>query len=155
MPPFTKEQLELHHKLLKSQLQISKPDTPTPTCSFSQAGNVPSIYLSTDSTGISSWIIDSWASDHMIWNFHFFSMYIPSAGNKKVKVVDGSFSAVAGKGTDKVSGRTIGNARESEGLYFLEDGDNSINLSSACLNSVLVDNKFMLWHYRLGHPSFH
>ncbi|KAH0736499.1 hypothetical protein KY285_012206 [Solanum tuberosum] len=139
MPPFTKEQLELHHKLLKSQLQISKPDTPTPTCSFSQAGNVPSIYLSTDSTGISSWIIDSWASDHMIWNFHFFSMYIPSAGNKK----------------DKVSGRTIGNARESEGLYFLEDGDNSINLSSACLNSVLVDNKFMLWHYRLGHPSFH
>ncbi|WMV18963.1 hypothetical protein MTR67_012348 [Solanum verrucosum] len=61
MPSFTKEQLELLHKLLQSQLQISKPDPPTPTCSFSQAGN------------------------------------------KKVKVVDGSFSAVAGKGTIKLT----------------------------------------------------
>lgn len=37
-----------------------------------------------------------------------------------------------------VSGRMIGNAREFEGLYFLEDGDNSVTLISACSKSVLL-----------------
>lgn len=83
--------------------QGSKSDLPTLTCSFSQIGNVPYGILSTDSTSISSWIIDSRAGDHMTWNPHFFSTYIPSARNEKVKIADGSFSTIAGKGTVKLT----------------------------------------------------
>ncbi|KAH0773342.1 hypothetical protein KY290_010479 [Solanum tuberosum] len=107
MPPFTREQLELLHKLLQSQLQTCKPDLSTPTCSFSQIGD------------------------------------------KKVKVADGSFSTIAGKGTAKlmsfmVSGRVIGNAREFKGFYFLEDGDNSswsskFSLFEALITSVVYE----------------
>ncbi|PHT69900.1 hypothetical protein T459_25004 [Capsicum annuum] len=147
-------------------------------------------FFSTDSTSISSWIINSGASHHMTQNSHFLSTYTPLVGNKKVNIVDGSFSAIAGKGTvkltsfltlfdvlhvpklshnllsfgeltqnlnchaildntscvfqDKVLGRMIGNARDSEGLCFLQDGYNSVNFSLVCLNFVLVDNKVML-----------
>lgn len=36
MPPFTKDQLELLHKLIQSQLQTSKQNPSLPTCSFAQ-----------------------------------------------------------------------------------------------------------------------
>ncbi|XP_059289454.1 uncharacterized protein LOC132042971 [Lycium ferocissimum] len=112
--PFTKEQLEILHKLLQSpQFRPSAPNPSNPSCSFAETGN------------------------------------------NKVKIADGSFSAIAGKGTDKVSGKTIGSARESGGLYFLENGNNSLQLNPICLNSTSVLNKVMLWHYRLGHPSFY
>jgi hypothetical protein len=55
------------------------------------------------------------------------------------------------------TGRMIGNAKEKMGLYYFDDGPNlSRQCQSTCLNSVFVskDNDFMLWHYRLGHPSF-
>ena len=55
------------------------------------------------------------------------------------------------------SGRTIGSARENGGLYFLEDGTNPCNLvQNTCFesNSVPSDSEIILWHYRLGHPSF-
>lgn len=82
---------------------ISKTGSPTPTCSFFQAGNVSFTIFSTYSTGISSWIINSGASDHMKWKFHFLLTYISSTGNKKFKVVDGSFLIVVVKGTVKLT----------------------------------------------------
>ena len=55
------------------------------------------------------------------------------------------------------TGRTIGSAKEKDGLYYLDDGPNSSRqCQSTCLNYVYIskDNDIMLWHYRLGHPSF-
>ena len=132
----------------------------------------------------------------------FFSTYTPCAGNRKIRIADGSLSVIAGTGTvkisnyitlhdvlhvpklscnlvsvtqitsslncrvifyssrcefqDMVSGRTIGSARESGGLYFLEDGTESGHLvTNSCFNSISVSNNVMIWHYRLGHLSFY
>ena len=55
------------------------------------------------------------------------------------------------------SGRTIGSARKDGGLYFLQDGTNPCNLGqNTCFEYVSDprDREIMLWHYRLGHPSF-
>ena len=51
----------------------------------------------------------------------------------------------------------IGSAKEKDGLYYFDDGpDSSRQYQSTCLNSFSVskDSDIMLWHYRLGHPSF-
>ncbi|RVW73986.1 Retrovirus-related Pol polyprotein from transposon RE1 [Vitis vinifera] len=85
------------------------------------------------------WIIDSGATDHMTGSSQIFFSYKPCAGNKKIKIADGSLSAIAGKGSvfispsltlhnvlhELTSGRTIGNAREIGGLYFFENGSES------------------------------
>ena len=52
---------------------------------------------------IHSWIIDSRATDHMTNCSKMFSSYSPCVGNKKVKLVDGSLSAIAGMGTIKLT----------------------------------------------------
>lgn len=54
----------------------------------------------------------------------------------------------------------IGSAKQSGGLYFLDDGSDSRRQSqqlSSCFESISVssnNNNIMLWHFRLGHPSF-
>ncbi|RVX03686.1 putative mitochondrial protein [Vitis vinifera] len=68
------------------------------------------------------WIVDSGASDHMTDAHHLFSTYSPCAGNLKVKIADGTLSPVAGKG-DLSSGKTIGSAKEREGLYYFDETD--------------------------------
>lgn len=132
-----------------------------------------------------------------------FSSYKPCAGNKKIKIADGSLSAIAGKGSVFISpsltlhnvlhvpnlscnllsiskithdyqcqanfypsycefqeltlGRMINNAREIGGLYFLEDGSKlRKSITSTCFESISVasSDEIMLWHYKLGHPSF-
>ena len=44
------------------------------------------------------WIIDSSASDHMTDQSQLFHSYLPSSVLNKVRIVDGSFSPIAGKG---------------------------------------------------------
>ncbi|CAJ2656182.1 unnamed protein product [Trifolium pratense] len=136
-----------------------------------------------------------------------FSSYSPCAGNHKIKIADGSFSAIAGKGSvvlspsltlkdvlhvpnlscslmsvsklaqdrncqtnffrthcvfqDLNSGKMIGSAKESGGLYYFDIEPESQLPSkpiSSCFESFLVLNNnnddVMLWHSRLGHPSF-
>ena len=52
---------------------------------------------------ITPWIIDSCAFDHMTDAHHLFSTYSPCTGNLKVKIVDGTLSPVAGKGSVHIS----------------------------------------------------
>ena len=57
---------------------------------------------------------------------------------------------------DLITGKTIGNAREHEGLYYLENSHSLMNkqalASGRDFNS--VSDTIMLWHFRLGHPNF-
>ncbi|WJX66879.1 hypothetical protein P8452_51386 [Trifolium repens] len=87
-----------------------------------------------------------------------FSSYSPCAGNHKIKVADGSFSAIAGKGSvvlspsltlkdvlhvpnlscslmsDLNSGKMIGSAKESGGLYYFDIGSESQSPSKPIKN---------------------
>ena len=174
------------------------------------SSGIPSVSLA--QTGINSnalscsnsapWIIDSGASDHMTSFSNLFSSYSPCSGSEKIRIADGSFSTIAGKGVikfsenitlkyvlhipklacnllsvsklskdancrvtffeshcdfqDQSSGRMIGNARMIEGLYYFDELSSSNkkaqSFSSTSSNSVC--EQIMLWHHRLGHPSF-
>lgn len=48
------------------------------------------------------WIIDNGASDHMTNSSNLFNSYIPCSGNEKVRIADGTFSSIAGKGLIKI-----------------------------------------------------
>ncbi|CAJ2666494.1 unnamed protein product [Trifolium pratense] len=113
------------------------------------------------------------------------SSSVATKGNQKLKVAYGSFSAIVGKGSivlspmltlknvlhvpnlscsltsDLNSGKMIGSAEESGGLYYFDIGSTSQLPSetiSSCFESFSVlnnhDDNIMLWHLRLGHPSF-
>ena len=59
---------------------------------------------------------------------------------------------------DLTSGRMIGNVRQQGSLYFFEEGsDLGGQNPSTCFNFISVYNHrdVMLWHLRLGYPSFH
>ncbi|RVW83237.1 Retrovirus-related Pol polyprotein from transposon RE1 [Vitis vinifera] len=54
-------------------------------------------------------------------------------------------------------GRTIGMACECEGLYRFDDREVVQGQAAVACSNVLsfpFDHEIMLWHYRLGHPSF-
>lgn len=77
---------------------------PRPLCSLAQKGNYLTVALVSVSPNSSHpWIIDSGATDHMTWSANLFVSYTPCAGNQKVKIVDGSLSAIAGKGSIAIS----------------------------------------------------
>ena len=82
----TTEQLDKLFQLLES---------PTLSCSIATKGN--SAFLSVSLSH--AWIVDSGAFDHMTSESTLFSSYSPCAGNQKIKIADGSFSAIAGKGS--------------------------------------------------------
>ena len=95
----TKEQLEQLLILLKSN-----PSSSTPNVSVAHTGN--EINAFSCGFGISApWIIDSGASDHMTNSIHLFKSYSPCPENRKVRIADGSFSPIAGKGLVQISER--------------------------------------------------
>ena len=68
-----------------------------PSVSIAQTGDDPiTLYLF-------PWIIDSGASDHTTSSPHLFDTHSPCLGNEKVRMVDSSFSSIAGKGLIKIS----------------------------------------------------
>ncbi|RVW13333.1 hypothetical protein CK203_089014 [Vitis vinifera] len=82
----------------------------------------------------------------------------------------GTLSPVAGKGSIRIaesiilnlvlhdlsSGKTISSAKEREGLYYFDE----IYLLGQCPPTVCnsasypKDSELLLWHKRMGHPSF-
>lgn len=86
--PSTEEQTDMLYNLF-SQSFFS--------CSLAQKGNYLSAALDTNTCY--PWIIDSGATDHMTGSSKKISSYSPCAGNQKVKIADGSLSAIAGKGS--------------------------------------------------------
>ncbi|XP_057951969.1 uncharacterized protein LOC131146397 isoform X2 [Malania oleifera] len=112
--PFAKEQLEHLYKLFQSpKLSL------TPSCSLVQKGNsLATAFLGVIPDSVHSWIIDFGATNHMTGCSKFFSSYSPCAGNKKVKIADGSLSELT-------TGRMIGSATEKDGLSYFDNGPNS------------------------------
>ncbi|XP_062107930.1 lysine-specific demethylase JMJ26-like isoform X2 [Humulus lupulus] len=57
---------------------------------------------------------------------------------------------------DWSSGKTIGSVRMSNGLYYFEDilSNNKIAQGLSSISSFTVYDQIMIWHYKLGHPSF-
>ena len=95
-PPFTKAQIDQLLKLLQLSQKASNSDIPS--CSF--AGSL-STFLCSKENNI--WVIDSGATDHMTGNSRLFLSYKPCAGNKKVKVANGTLTPIAGIGSVKIS----------------------------------------------------
>ena len=55
-------------------------------------------------------------------------------------------------------GRMIGCARESGGLYFLENESSMTRpAQNTCYGSISItsNKQIMLWHLRLGHPNIY
>ncbi|XP_072086997.1 uncharacterized protein [Arachis hypogaea] len=127
----SKEQVEQLIRLLNSSSLSS-----TPSGSLAQTGNfnIP-MSLNCTSNLNAPWIVDSGTSDHMTSLSPLFKTYSPSFENEKIRVADGSFSSIAGKGTiklsknidlrnvlhDRTSGKMIGSAKMMDGLYHFED----------------------------------
>ena len=67
------------------------------------------------------------------------------------------FSSTSVVFQDLASGKTIGSACECEGLYRFDDREVVQGQAVVAGSNVLsfpFDHEIMLWHYRLGHPSF-
>lgn len=97
--PFHKEQIDQILKLLK----FNSGSSSIPNASVAQAGNNFKA-LSCHSLNYSTpWIIDSGASDHMTSLHNLFHSYYPCSGQEKIRIADGSYSSIAGKGLVNLS----------------------------------------------------
>lgn len=89
--PTLKEQVEHLYKLLQAQ----KPSIPL--SNLANSGNTRKLaLLSSKNHGL--WATDSGATDHMTGKMHYFSSYIPETGNQNIKLADGSFAPIRGRG---------------------------------------------------------
>ncbi|KAG6492095.1 hypothetical protein ZIOFF_047045 [Zingiber officinale] len=155
----TKEHLEQLLALL-----TSNPSSSTPNVSVAHTGN--EIIAFPCGFGISApWIIDFGASAHMTNSLKLLKLYSPCPENKKVKIADGSFSPIAGKGSvqisenidlksvlyDRSSGKMIGSAKMVNGLYYFEDilPSKEIVQGLSSISSLSVYDQIMVWHCRL------
>ena len=96
-----KEQIDSLCKLLQSS---SPTVNPSSLCSLAQKGNYLTISLYSVKPNLNCpWIIDSGATDHMTRSSKLFSLYGPCARKQKIKIANGSFSAIVGKGSIVIS----------------------------------------------------
>ena len=193
--PFNQEQLNYIQKLLQPQSE----SVSAPTASVAHLGNALSC---SSRTTFNPWIIDSGASDHMTCLSNLFHTYDPCSGHEKIRIADGSFAPIAGKGSiflsptlclksvlhvpklacnllsvsklsqdsnccvsffdshcvfqEHPSGKTIGSAKMKDGLYYFvdEDFENKQAHGYSSVSSTSVLDQIIIWHNRLGHPSF-
>ena len=99
--PFTKKQIDSLCKLFQSSSLIVNPSS---SCSLAQKGNyyTTSLY-SVKPNSNCPWIIDSGATDYRTGSSKLFSSYSPCVGNQKIKIADGSLSAIVEKGSIVIS----------------------------------------------------
>ncbi|KAA0052292.1 hypothetical protein E6C27_scaffold207G001230 [Cucumis melo var. makuwa] len=123
--------------------------TKTPTLGAIAQSGMPQFHGLISVDGKNPWILDSGATDHLTGSSEHFISYAPCAGNKKIRIADDSIAPIAGKGQivpfnsfalqnvlhDMSSGRTIGTARHSRGLYILDDNISCSSLSRVSLLS--------------------
>ncbi|XP_059639129.1 uncharacterized protein LOC132281447 [Cornus florida] len=152
--PLSKEQMNHLLKLLKLNSSSGIPNV-----SLAQIGSA--LNALSCCLNYTPWIIDSGASDHMTSLSNLFSTYSPCFGLEKIRIADGSFSPIAGKGliklseninlqsvlhipklaynllSDRSSRKKIGSAKIIDGLYYF-DGDFSSNKKAQGLSSVWI-----------------
>ncbi|KAL6311432.1 hypothetical protein AAG906_035861 [Vitis piasezkii] len=87
-------------------------------------------------------------TDHMTSKSQLFHTYTLNPSNKKIAVANDSLATVVG------SGRRIGLDKERKGLYHLESSQKASNNLSLSFLSSLNKDTILLYHLRLGHPSF-
>ncbi|KAL0533374.1 hypothetical protein IC582_030193 [Cucumis melo] len=140
--------------------------------------------ISVDGTNL--WILDLGGHKSLDRCLGALCHLYPCASNEKIRIADDSLAPIPGKGQivlydgfslqnvlhvpklsynlylsvkspDLNSGRTIGTARHSRGLYILNDDISGCSISTTSLLSSYFstsEHDFMLWHFRLGHPNF-
>lgn len=92
----SKTQLDQLYKLLSTTV-LSSSNMASTGASLTMFGGLP--------MQGEPWIIDLGALDHMMDCEKFFSPYVPSLGNHKVNIGDGSFTVIASVGTIELSPR--------------------------------------------------
>ena len=98
----------LRHNIAHLQNRLAQLD-PQPvsdapsTSNFAQSGTYHSAHHVSTTSGELPWIIDSGATDHMTGMASIFSSYTVCSGRDKIRVADGTFSSIAGKGTISAS----------------------------------------------------
>ena len=83
-------------KLLKSNSPLG-----IPSISLAQTGSAPNVFSCCFNS--TPWMIDSRASNHVTSFSNPFNTYSPCSGSEKIRIADGSFSPIAGKGLVKLS----------------------------------------------------
>ncbi|XP_073112311.1 uncharacterized protein [Elaeis guineensis] len=102
------EEIQLLEKF-RSGVNISESSTSTEDSSnqpASSQGNFAQIGISDQIHALNCsnffpWVVDSGASNHMTGSFRDFVSYIPCSGHDKVRLADGSFTPISGKGSIK------------------------------------------------------
>ena len=69
--------------------------------SLVQIGSAPNVFSCC--FNYTPWIIDSRVFDHMTSFSNLFNSYSPCSSSEKIRITDGSFSPIAGKGLVKLS----------------------------------------------------
>ena len=84
-------------------LKLLKSNSPSgiPSVSLAQTGSAPNAFSCCFNS--TPWIIDFGAFDHMTSFSNLFSTYSPCFGSENIRIADGSFSPIVGKGLVKLS----------------------------------------------------
>ena len=100
--PVEEKSLELggfnHEEIEKLRALLGTLEKPLGTYSLALSGKFPIGLKVSDETFVKSWVIDSGAIDHMTHSSHQFKNHNPCLSSRKIVIVDGFLTIVAGIG---------------------------------------------------------